>query len=77
MKNKNNLDYLLSDLTKLTGVGKKTMEVLKKKKINNIFDLLWRLPKSYTDRSLTSKINELQIGKIHTIKVIPTEISFS
>jgi len=76
MKNRNNYNYLLSDLTKLTGVGKKTMEILKKKKINNIFDLLWRLPKSYTDRSLTSKINELQIGKIHTIKVIPIKYLF-
>jgi len=76
MKNRNNYDYLLSDLTKLTGVGKKTMEILKKKKINNIFDLLWRLPKSYTDRSLASKINELQIGKIHTINVVPTKYFF-
>ena len=76
MKNKNNYDYLLSDLTKLTGVGKKTMEILQKKKINNIFDLLWRLPKSYTDRSLASKINELQIGNIHTIKVFPTKYLF-
>ena len=76
MKNTNNYDYLLSDLTKLTGVGKKTMAILKKKKINNIFDLLWRLPKSYTDRSLTSKINELHIGKIHTIRIIPTKYQF-
>ena len=76
MKNENNYDYLLSDLTKLNGVGKKTMEILKKKKINNIFDLLWRLPKSYTDRSLTSKINQLQIGKIHTIKVVATKYNF-
>ena len=59
MKNKNNYDYLLSDLTQLNGGGKKTMTILKKKKVNNIFDLLWRLPKSYTDRSLTSKINDL------------------
>ena len=76
MKNKNNYDYLLSDLTKLNGVGKKTMEILKKKKVNNIFDLLWRLPKSYTDRSLTSKIKDLQIGKIQTIKIIPTKYNF-
>ena len=76
MKNKNNYDYLLSDLTNLTGVGKKTMIILKKKKINNIFDLLWRLPKSYTDRSLISKISELHIGKIHTIKVVPTKYLF-
>ena len=76
MKIKNNYKYLLSDLTKLHGVGKKTMQILKKKNINNIFDLLWRLPKSYTDRSLTSKINDIQIGKIHTLKVIPTKYIF-
>ena len=33
MKNTNNYNYLLSDLTKLTGVGKKTMSILKKKKL--------------------------------------------
>ncbi len=76
MKNKNNYDYLLSDLTQLTGVGKKTMTILKKKKVNNIFDLLWRLPKSYTDRSLSSKVNELQVGNIHTIKVVPLKYNF-
>ena len=32
MENINNYNYLLSDLTKLSGVGKKTMEILKKKK---------------------------------------------
>ncbi len=76
MKNKNNYDYLLSDLTQLNGVGKKTMEILKKKKINNIFDLLWRLPKSYTDRTLVCKICDLQIGKIQTIRIIPLKYQF-
>ena len=76
MKNNNNYEYLLKDLTELNGVGNKTMEILKKKKINNLFDLLWRLPKSYTDRSKISKINELQIGKIHTIKVLPVKYLF-
>ena len=76
MKNKNNYDYLLSDLNKLNGVGKKTMEILKKKKINNIFDLLWRLPKSYTDRTLVSKICDLQIGKVQTIRVVPLKYQF-
>ena len=76
MENINNYDYLLSDLTKLSGVGKKTMEILKKKKINNIFDLLWRLPKSYTDRSLTSNICDLKIGDIHTIKIVATKYQF-
>ena len=76
MENKNNYDYLLADLTKLNGVGKKTMEILKKKKINNIFDLLWKLPKSYTDRTLVRKICDLQIGKIQTIRVVPLKYQF-
>jgi len=76
MKNKNNYDYLLADLTKLNGVGKKTMEILKKKKVNNIFDLLWRLPKSYTDRTLVSKICDLQIGKVQTIRIVPLKYQF-
>ena len=76
MKNINNFDFLLSDLTQLSGVGKKTMSILRKKKVNNIFDLLWKLPKSYTDRSLTSKIEDLQIGKIQTIKVVPIKYQF-
>ena len=31
MKNTNNYEYLLEDLTKLKGVGKKTTEILRKK----------------------------------------------
>ena len=76
MENKNSYAYLLSDLTKLSGVGKKTMAILKKKKVNNIFDLLWRLPKSYTDRSLTSNICDLKIGEVQTIKIVPTNYHF-
>ena len=76
MKNTNNYDYLLADLTKLKGVGKKTMELLKKKKVNNIFDLLWRLPKSYTDRRLVSNICDLHVGKIQTIRIIPLKYLF-
>ena len=33
MKYTNNFNYLLSDLTELKGVGKKTMIILKKKKL--------------------------------------------
>ena len=76
MKNMNNYEYLLEDLTKLKGVGKKTSEIFKKKKINNLFDLLWRLPQSYTDRTQKNKINELQIGKIHTLTILVKKYSF-
>ena len=76
MNNKSNYKYLLSDLTSLKGVGIKTTNLLKKKKINNIFDLLWKLPKSFTDRSLSSKIKDLRIGEVQTITIIPQKYSF-
>ena len=76
MNNKRNYNYLLSDLTKLKGVGNKISNLLKKKKINNIFDLLWKLPKSHTDRSLSSKIKDIRIGENQTITIIPKKYSF-
>ncbi len=72
----NTYNYLLSDLKKLKGVGIKTYNLLKKKKINNIFDLLWRLPKSYTDRSKSTKIKDLKIGEVQTITVTPYKYNF-
>jgi ATP-dependent DNA helicase RecG len=76
MNNKRNYNYLLSDLNKLKGVGNKISNLLKKKKINNIFDLLWKLPRSHTDRSLSSKIKDLRIGDNQTITIIPKKYSF-
>ena len=73
---KRNYEYLLSDLKSIKGVGLKTSNLLKKKKINSIFDLLWKLPKSYTDRSLSSKIKDLKIDEIQTITIIPQKYSF-
>ena len=72
----NTYNYLLSDLKNLKGVGFKTYNILKKKKINNIFDLLWRLPKSYTDRSKSTKIIDLKIGEIQTVTIIPYKYNF-
>ncbi len=76
MNFKRNYTYLLSDLTTLKGVGTKTTNLLKRKKINNIFDLLWKLPKSYTDRSISSKIVDLKINENQTITVVPKKYSF-
>ncbi len=72
----NKYNYLLSDLKKLKGVGAKTYSILKKKGINNIFDLLWRLPKSYTDRSKSTKIENLKIGEVQTITLTPYKYNF-
>ncbi len=76
MNNKSNYKYLLSDLSTLKGVGPKTVNLLKKKKINNIFDLLWKLPRTFTDRSLSSKIRDLHIGENQTITIIPQKYYF-
>ena len=73
---KRNYEYLLSDLKSIKGVGLKTSNLLKRKKINSIFDLLWKLPKSYTDRSLSSKIKDLKIDEVQTITIIPQKYSF-
>ncbi len=73
---KSNYKYLLSDLTALKGVGVKTTNLLKKKNINNLFDLLWKLPKSYTDRSSSSKIKDLKIGENQTVTVTPQKYLF-
>ena len=76
MANKSNYEYLLSDLSNLKGVGAKTTNLLKKKKINNIFDLLWKLPKSYTDRSRSTKIKDIKIGESQTITIVPQKYQF-
>jgi ATP-dependent DNA helicase RecG len=72
----NTYNYLLSDLKNLKGVGVKTYNILKRKKINNIFDLLWRLPKSYTDRSKSTKIKDLKIGEEQTVILTPFKYNF-
>ena len=72
----NTYKYLLSDLKSLKGVGLKTTSLLKKKKINTIFDLLWRLPKTFTDRSKSTKIRDLKIGETQTITLIPYKYNF-
>ena len=51
-----NYEFLLKDISNVKNVGKKTALLFKKKNINNIFDILWRLPQSYTDRSNICKI---------------------
>ncbi len=76
MTDKKNYNFLLSDLTKLKGVGNKISTLLKKKRVNTIFDLLWKLPKSYTDRSISTNINELKIGDIQTVNVTPYKYHF-
>ncbi|MBD1164792.1 ATP-dependent DNA helicase RecG [Pelagibacterales bacterium SAG-MED13] len=76
MDNNNTYNFLLSDLKNLKGVGIKTSNLLKKKKIFSIFDLLWKLPRTFTDRSISTKIKDLKIGEIQTITVLPYKYNF-
>ena len=72
----NNYDFLVSDISSIKGIGTKTTKLFKKKNINTVFDLLWSLPRDYTDRTQISKINELQLGKVQTIVVNVEKYSF-
>ena len=72
----NNYEYLLSDINSINGIGSKTSKLFKKKNINTIFDLLWSLPINTTDRTNLVKINELQIGKIQTLRLNVIKYNF-
>ena len=69
-------DFLFEDINKLKGVGVQLSKYLKKKKIEKIKDILLSLPYSETDRSKLYKLNELEVGKIQTIKVLVKKINF-
>ena len=76
MKILNKKDFLFERVTKLSGVGKKLSEYLKKKKIERVIDLIWNIPYSHTDRSNSVTLNKLEIGKIFTIKVKVIKYNF-
>ena len=69
-------DFLTKSVTSLSGVGDKTKKLLKRKKIEKISDLLLNLPQGYTDRSNLQTLDNLEIGKITTIKVRPIKYNF-
>ena len=69
MNESENYKFLSQNISNLKGVGKKIKDLLKKKKIEKISDLLWHLPNSFVDRSNLIKLSSLEIGKIATIKV--------
>ena len=68
-------DFIFQDVNKLKGVGPQLSKYLKKK-IEKIKDIILNLPYSETDRSKVFKLNQLEIGKIQTIKVLVKKINF-
>ena len=69
-------NYLTKNVSILKGVGIKIQKILKKKKIDKISDLLWSFPQGFTDRTNIKKLNNLEIGKITTIKVKVKKYNF-
>ena len=69
-------NFFIQKVTSLNGVGYKTKKLLKKKKIEKISDLLWNLPQGFTDRSNLQTLDNLEIGKITTIKVEVIKYNF-
>ena len=69
-------EYLLSNINTIKGIGNKTAKLFKKKNINTIFDLIFTLPRDFTDHGDLVKINELQIGKIQTLNVDVKKYNF-
>ena len=69
-------DFIFSEVTRLKGVGPQLSRYLKKKKIEKIKDIILSLPYSETDRSKVVKLNELEIGKIQSIKVQVKKLNF-
>ena len=68
--------FLFSSIDTVPGIGKKISTYLKKKRIERVSDLLWDLPYSLTDRSESTTLDRLEIGKIFTIKVKVEKYNF-
>jgi ATP-dependent DNA helicase RecG len=69
-------NFIFNNVNKLKGVGPQLSKYLKKKKIEKIKDIILNLPYSETDRSKLHKLNELEIGKIQSIKVFVKKLNF-
>ena len=69
-------EFIFQNINKLKGVGVQLSKYLKKKRIEKIKDIILNLPYSEIDRSKIINLNNLEIGKIQTIKVKVKKINF-
>tara|TARA_B110000211_G_scaffold165567_1_gene186902 strand:- start:1594 stop:3639 length:2046 start_codon:yes stop_codon:yes gene_type:complete len=69
-------DLIFEDVNKLKGVGPQLSKYLKKKKIEKVKDIILNLPYSETDRSKLYKLDQLEVGKIQTVKVFIKKLNF-
>ncbi len=69
-------DFIFKNVDVLKGVGSQLSKYLKNRKIEKIKDVILNLPYSETDRSKLYKLNELEIGKIQSVKVLIKKLNF-
>ena len=69
-------DFIFKDVNNLVGVGSQLSKYLKKRRIEKIKDIILNLPYDETDRSKLYKLDELEIGKIQSIKVLVKKLNF-
>ena len=69
-------DFIFKEITELKGIGSQLSKYLKKRKIEKIKDIIFSLPYSETDRSKIFNINELEVGKTQSIKVLIKKLNF-
>ena len=76
MNKQKSFNFLTEKISTLKGVGNKIKNILRKKEIEKISDLLWSFPEGYTDRTNFKTLNNLEVGKITTIKVKVIKYNF-
>ena len=69
-------DFIFKEINYLKGVGPQLSRYLKRKKIEKIKDIILNLPYSETDRSKISKLSQLEVGKVQSIKVLVRKLNF-
>ncbi len=69
-------NYIFQDIIELKGVGSQLSKYLKKRKIEKIKDVVLNLPYSETDRSEIVSLDNLEVGKVQTIKVKIKKLNF-
>tara|TARA_B100001059_G_scaffold228866_1_gene260579 strand:- start:679 stop:2721 length:2043 start_codon:yes stop_codon:yes gene_type:complete len=69
-------EFIFSDVHNLKGVGSQLTKYLKRKRIDKIKDIILNLPYSETDRSKIVKLDQLEVGKIQSIKVLVKKLNF-
>jgi len=62
------LGTLFESVRYIKGVGPQREKHLKRLHITDVFDLLWHIPRSYTDRTQTIPIKDVRIGETSSIR---------